>query len=269
MGSVSSSWLKPLLLVGVVVPLVLAILLFARDRYDVDAPLTDEAFADRVPVLLVHGYGGDPASLGALERLLEGRGRRVVSVALPGSGRGDIVASAGALDEVIAMEGTPWVDVVGFSAGGLVARTLVLQEGDDANVRFLVSLGTPHHGTRLAGLATAFDPSLCARACRQMIPGSRFLRKLNFRDDERPRASVTSIFSADDGVVTPPRSARLRWAQNIRIQDVCPNAQVPHARLVTEPVAMGLVVAALNGGPGEIDPTSCDDIRQLGTVPES
>ncbi|MDQ3618780.1 MAG: alpha/beta fold hydrolase [Actinomycetota bacterium] len=261
--------LKPLVIAGLSAVFVLAVVLVAKVRYDVDVPLVDEVVENEIPVLLVHGYGGGPESMSVLERLLQEQDRRVVSVALPGSGRGDIVASARALDEVIAAEGTPWVDVVGFSAGGLVARTLVLQEGDDGNVRFLVSLGTPHHGTRLAGLATAFDPSLCARACWQMIPGSRFLRKLNSRGDEPPRASVTSIFSADDGVVNPPGSARLRWAQNIRIQDVCPNAHVPHARLVTEPVAIGLVVAALNGGPGEIDPTSCDDVRQLGTVPEN
>ena len=261
--------MKPLLVVGVVLLLVLAILLFTRARYDADVPLTDIAGEDQVPVLLVHGYGGDPASMGTVERLLEEHGRRVVSVALPGSGRGDIVASARALGEVIAELGSSEVDVVGFSTGGLVARTFVQQEGDDSHVRFLVFLGTPHHGTRLAGLATAFDPSLCARACRQMIPGSRFLRTLNSRDETSSGIVPTSIYSADDGVVTPPRSARFMGARNIRIQDVCPDAQVPHVRLVTEPVAMGLVVAALEGGPGEIEPALCEDVRQFGTVPES
>lgn len=253
---------------GGAVLLVLAILLFARDRYDVDVPLTDMMGEDEVPVLLVHGYGGDPATMGAVERLLEERGRRVVSVALPGSGRGDIVASARALGEVIAEESASEVDVVGFSAGGLVARTFVQQGGDDADVRYLVFLGTPHHGTRLAGLATAFDPSLCARACRQMIPGSRYLRTLNSRDESSSGTVPTNIYSADDGVVNPPDS-RLAGARNVRIQDSCPGAQVPHSRLVTDPIALGLVVVALEGGPDLIDADSCEDIRRLGIIVES
>jgi len=264
----NSSRLSPLLLGGVVVLVVLAIVLFARARYDVDVPLTDLAVEDGVPLFLVPGYGGDPASMGAVERLLEERGRRVVSVALPGSGRGDIVSSARALGEVITEEGASEVDVVGFSAGGLVARTFVQQEGNDAKVRFLVLLGTPHHGTRLAGLATALDPSLCARGCRQMIPGSRFLRTLNSRDEGSAGTASTNIYSADDGVVTPPESARLAGVRNIRVQDLCPGAQVPHSRLVTDPIALGLVVVALDGGLG-IDAESCDDVRQLGTVPEN
>ncbi|MGI8707547.1 MAG: esterase/lipase family protein [Actinomycetota bacterium] len=264
----SSSRSKPLLLVGVAFLPILAILLFARDRYDVDVPLTDMAVEDKVPLFLIHGYGGDPASMRAVERLLEERGRHVVSVALPRSGRGDIVASARGLGEIITEEGASEADVVGFSAGGLVARTFVRQGGGDANVRFLVFLGTPHHGTRLAGLATAFDRSLCARACRQMIPGSRFLRTLNSRDEGSAGTASTNIYSADDGVVTPPESARLAGVRNIRVQDLCPGAQVPHSRLVTDPIALGLVVDALDGGLG-IDAESCDDVRQLGTVPEN
>ena len=260
--------LKPLLIAGLSAVLVLAVVLVAKARYDVDVPLVDEVVENEVPVLLVHGYGGGPESMSVLERLLEERDRRVVSVALPGSGRGDIAASARVLGEVVAEAGAPEVDIVGFSAGGLVARAFAKQEGDGADVRFLVFLGTPHHGTRLAGLATAFDPTLCARACRQMIPGSRFLRTLNSRDERSAGAVSTSIYSAQDGVVTPFESARLAGARNILIQDPCPDAQVPHARLVTDPVALGLVVDALDGRSGRVDAGSCEDIRRLGVIAE-
>jgi triacylglycerol esterase/lipase EstA (alpha/beta hydrolase family) len=224
--------------------------------------LVDQVVEDEVPVLLVHGYGGGPASMAVLERVLEGRDRRVISVALPNGGRGDIAVSAGAVEEIVEEEGAQEIDIVGFSAGGLVARTFLEQNG--ARVRSLVFLGTPHHGTRLAGLATSLDPSLCARACRQMVPGSHFLRKLNEGRSAPPGTSLVNIYSADDGVVTPPRSARLEGARNVLIQDVCPGARVAHTRLVSEPIALGLVVDALEAGSGAFDPRSCEDVRRLG-----
>jgi triacylglycerol esterase/lipase EstA (alpha/beta hydrolase family) len=253
---------KPLVIVGVLAVLVLAALLALRARYDVDVPLVDQVVEDEVPVLLVHGYGGGPASMAVLERVLESRGRRVISVALPNGGRGDIAVSAVAVEEIVEEERTKEVDIVGFSAGGLVARTFLEQGG--GRVRSLVFLGTPHHGTRLAGLATSLDPSLCARACREMVPGSRFLRTLNSGRNVPPGTSVANIYSADDGVVTPPRSARLEGARNVLIQDVCPGARVAHTRLVSEPIALGLVVDALEAGSGAFNPQSCEDVRRLG-----
>ena len=257
-----SSIPKPLMIVGVAVLLALAAILILRARYDVDFPLVDQVVADEVPVLLVHGYGGGPASMAALERVLEDRDRRAISVALPQGGLGDIAVSARALEEVVDQEGASEVDIVGFSVGGLVARTFAQQGGGE--VRSLVFLGTPHQGTQLAELATSLDPSLCARACRQMVPGSHFLRTLNAGRDVPPGTSSTNVYSADDGVVTPPRSARLEGARNVLIQDVCPGARVAHTRLVSDPIAMGLVVAALEAGSGVLDPGSCEDVRQLG-----
>ena len=253
---------KSVVIVGVVVLLALAAILVLRARYGVDAPMVDQVVADEVPVLLVHGYGGGPASMAALERVLEDGDRRVVSVALPHGGRGDIAVSAQALEEVADREGGSEVDIVGFSAGGLVARTFLERVG--GGVRSLVFLGTPHHGTRLAGLATRLDPSLCARACREMVPGSRFLRTLNAGRTAPPGTSLTNVYSADDGVVTPPRSARLEGTRNVLIQDVCPGARVAHTRLVSDPIALGLVVAALEAGSGAFDPGSCEDVRRLG-----
>ena len=44
------------------------------------------ARAGEVPVLLVHGYNGTPASLGALAARLRSAGREVVAVGLPDRG---------------------------------------------------------------------------------------------------------------------------------------------------------------------------------------
>ena len=79
---------------------------------------------------------------------------------------------------------------------------------------------------------------------------------------------MANIYSADDGVVTPPRSARLDGARNVLIQDVCPGARVAHTRLVSDPIALGLVVEALEAGSRTFDPGSCEDVRALGLAPE-
>lgn len=60
------------------------------------------------------------------------------------------------------------MDVVGHSAGRLVARLWARDSADD--VRRVVTLGSPHHGTEIAALGAAYDPGSCPAACLQMVP---------------------------------------------------------------------------------------------------
>jgi triacylglycerol esterase/lipase EstA (alpha/beta hydrolase family) len=197
---------------------------------------------------------------------LRAAGLQVVPVVLPERGTGDLRASARALGAAARGTGARKVDVVGYSAGGVVARLWLRELGGAGLARHVVLLGAPNHGAGLAAAAQELDPGRCLVACTQLVPGSPLLDALNQGDQTPPGPTWTTVWSADDSVVTPPTSARLAGALNVRLQDVCPDAQVDHGELASDPLAIGLVVRALQGRldqvPGERD---CAGLRALGS----
>jgi triacylglycerol lipase len=214
-----------------------------------------------VPVLLVPGYNGTPASLDTLAARLRSAGREVVVVGLPDRGTGDLRASAGVLAAAVDRTGAARVDLVGFSAGGVAVRVLLADPVRALRARRVVLLGAPNHGTELAGAAAALDPGLCAGACAQLVPGSALLAELNRSDETPPGPEFFSIWTALDQTVTPPATALLEGAANIQVQDVCPSARLGHGGLVADPLALGLVVGALAGTLP--DPPSAGDCAAL------
>jgi triacylglycerol esterase/lipase EstA (alpha/beta hydrolase family) len=213
------------------------------------------------PVLLVPGYGGSRASLQALADRLTAAGRDATVVAVPGDGTGDLVASADALgeaaDAALERTGAGSVDVVGYSAGGVVARLWVTAGGAGV-ARRVVTLGSPHHGTTLADLAGTVAPDQCPLGCRQMATGSELIAGLNAGDETPDGPSWVSIWTAQDETVTPPESARLEGALNLPVQSVCADARVGHGDLPHAPLVQAMVLAQLGeGDPVELGPSDC------------
>ena len=138
------------------------------------------------PVLLVPGYGGSTGSLRDLAAHLTAAGRDATVVTLPGDGTGDLAAAAQVLDEqaraALDRSGAGSVDVIGYSAGGVIARLWVRDEGAELTRR-VVTLGSPHHGTNVADLVTSVLVDPCPEACRQLTTGSDLLRRLNAGDE--------------------------------------------------------------------------------------
>jgi triacylglycerol lipase len=204
------------------------------------------ARAAEVPVLVVPGYNGSPTSVGNLAARLRAAGRRVVVVDLPDRGTRDLRVSARALGAAADRTGAARVDLVGYSAGGVVIRLWLADPTRALRARRVVLLGTPNHGTELAGAAAALDPGLCGSVC-QLAPGSGLLAELNRGDQTPPGPRFFSIWTALDQTVVPPATAVLDGATNIRVQDVCPSARLGHGDLISSPLALGLVVEALAG----------------------
>jgi triacylglycerol lipase len=212
------------------------------------------------PVLVVPGYNGTAASVGTLAARLRAAGRQVVVVDLPDRGTGDLPASARTLGAAVERTGAARVDLVGYSAGGVVIRLWLADPGRALRARRVVLLGTPNHGTELAGAAAALGPGLCGSIC-QLAPGSAVLAELNRGDETPPGPRFFSIWTAQDQTVVPPATAVLDGAANIRVQDVCPSVRLGHGDLVTSALALGLVVEALQGTLP--DPPGADDCAAL------
>jgi triacylglycerol esterase/lipase EstA (alpha/beta hydrolase family) len=219
------------------------------------------------PVLLVPGYGGSTEALQALADRLTAVGRDATVVALPGDGTGDLRASADALGAaataVLARTGAASVDVVGYSAGGVIAR-LWVADGGGSEVRRVVTLGSPQHGTGLADLAGDVAPDQCPEGCQQLATDSELLAQLNAQDETPDGPTWISIWTTQDETVTPPDSARLDGALNITVQSVCANARVGHGGLPRDPLVQAMVVTELGAG-DPVHLTSADCARLGGS----
>ncbi len=158
------------------------------------------------PVILVPGYGGDDSMLAALAVHLEKAGRTAIVLALPDSAEGDLRVQAGILAARVTLAlkgGAASVDLVGYSAGGVVIGLFVAAHPGE--VRRIVSIGSPLHGTQIAGLAVALNmpASVCGVACRQMAPGTSLLASLSAAEPAVTGVPWTSIWTTDDQVVLP------------------------------------------------------------------
>jgi triacylglycerol lipase len=155
------------------------------------------------PVLLVHGYLGTEAVWAPLVPRLHRNGfvdvftlrYDTLSAGVPQLAAGLVEA----VRTVLRRTGSPDVHLVGHSLGGLVARYAVQLLGLDEVTRSVVTVGTPHRGTRLAWLGLG-------PAAAQLQPGSGLLRDLPpLEDTSRVRWAVVQG-SAD--ILVSPRRAR-------------------------------------------------------------
>ena len=208
-------------------------------------------------VLLVPGYGGSRTALTRLADRLAAGGRTTDVLTLPGEGTGDLLAQAATLDTAVRAAlraGSPSVDVIGYSAGGVVTRLWVDRYHGAEVARRIVTLGSPLHGAQIAGLGAALAPDACPPACRELAPGSALLDSI----DKPVPAGLPwlSIWTENDETVQPPDSARLDGAVNLPLQSVCRSARVAHGDLPTDPAVTALVGRALGTDP-LTEPTTC------------
>jgi len=231
-------------LVTVAVVVVAAVVVLTRDE-----PVATADQAELGPVLLIPGYGGNTDSLQTLADQLETEGRAVEVVDAPGDGRGDLREQAenlaGAVDDALSASGSPTVDLVGYSAGGVVARWYVKELDGAASVRRVVTLASPHHGTDVARLGAEVGGSSCPEACRQLDPGSDLLTTLNAGDETPSGPLWAALWTEDDETVVPGSSGELDGAVSFAVQDVCPGLEVGHGDMPQTPATVLMALAEL------------------------
>ncbi len=211
------------------------------------------------PVLLVPGYGGGRDSLLRLAAQIEATGRDARVLTLVGDGTGDLSAQVRVLDDAATAAlaaGAPSVDVVGYSAGGVVAGLWVARDDGAAKARRVVTLGSPLNGTSIAAVAIARAPDACPTACRQLAPGSAELSELA-RARVASAVPWLSVWTGDDETSTPPDTANLPGAVNVPVQQVCPGARVTHSGLPTDPTVTGLVLRGIAPRPIDLAGAGC------------
>lgn len=174
--------------------------------------------AEPLPVLLVHGILGQEVFYwNFLRRRLQASGLDVHEVSLPNLALGDLRAAADAFasrfDEWMLGHGpgieAGKVDVVAHSAGGLVLRWYLKHGAHKGRIRRLITMGTPHGGTRFSNLLPEVG------MVGQVRPESTFLATLNDADPAPPPTQYTAFWTPFDGVVLPAQSARLPFADNV------------------------------------------------------
>src|SRR4051794_21974455 len=118
--------------------------------------LIGDVEAAGTPILLVHGVVDNRSIFTVLRRVLRRRGFGRVWTMNYHVWTHDLRAAARRLeatvDAVCEQTGYDRIHVIGHSMGGLIARYYVQRMGGDARVHTLVTLGSPHGGTRAARL---------------------------------------------------------------------------------------------------------------------
>jgi triacylglycerol lipase len=202
------------------------------------------------PVLLVPGYGGGTGGVDPLAQRIRDTGREAVVVALPDGGVGDLARQADVVEQRVneaLAAGAPSVDLIGYSAGGVVVRLWAQQHDGAHKARRIVTLGSPHHGADIAGVGVVAVPGACPLACQQLAPGSRFLGAL--ATPVRTPPGWLAVWTSFDQTVKPPDSGRLEGAVNVELQAVCPAVTVDHSGLPTNPLVTTLVLRAIDVAP--------------------
>lgn len=153
------------------------------------------------------------------------------------SGRTSLEAEGGRFREELTVTGGPF-NLIGYSMGGLVIRE-ALRGAPALPVRRAVFLHCPHNGSLAAhGLSLA--------ACREMRPGSNFLRRL---DKVAWNIPTLATWCALDVMVVPGRSAR--WVHaTVTLQSYVP----VHTWPVLSPGIHSAVARFLRASPE----TGCD-----------
>lgn len=125
--------------------------------------------------------------------------------------------------------------IVGFSMGGLVARSYLRQFGDPKRIATFVSIASPHRGTWMAWL----DGS---PGVRDMRPGSAFLAAVDADATRFSDVRWITIRTPLDLMILPSKSSVLPWAENHSVPVLV------HPFLVWDGRVIAGVIRALRNG---------------------
>lgn len=168
------------------------------------------------PVILVHGYGGDSANFLWMQLRLRFWGFAnvyAVSYTPPYINCRKLAAQvARHVDRILAVNKADRVDIVCHSMGGPLTRYALKNLGLEGKVDKVITLGSPHYGSRISGLFAARG------AAAQMRYHSPFVKELAEGGECPGGARYYCLYSQMDNFVIPADTAMLRGAErNIHV----------------------------------------------------
>jgi triacylglycerol esterase/lipase EstA (alpha/beta hydrolase family) len=170
----------------------------------------------RRPVLLVHGWSLNRASMLVLAARLRSDGREVLAINYP-SLRTETDAKwptvAAAIRALAQTSPDGRVDVVGHSLGGVLVRAAARDAELRSMIGNVVTLGSPHHGTALAFVGRRYG-------LIQLRPHSHYLDRLASEDRLAEATNVTTVASPFDTIVFPTDTAHLSGGLNVTIDAI-------------------------------------------------
>jgi triacylglycerol lipase len=191
----------------------------------------------RIPIVLVHGLGGNRGSWWPLRMFLRMNGyKRVYAF-----GSEDQTVEEGAarlkafMEDVLTATGASRVDIVAHSLGGIFSRYALQRLGMAQYARTLVTLATPHQGTYAAQYANT-SLTLALR------PDSPVIRDLNSDDLSSWPIRFVTVSSDRDVYVIPFEGMKHPHAQNVFLPGIS------HSQYLLAPSVFRVVERCLSHG---------------------
>jgi triacylglycerol esterase/lipase EstA (alpha/beta hydrolase family) len=181
------------------------------------------ASSTRPAVLLVHGYGCNSGYWHRMSRRLQAEGisHRAVELTPAFGGIDDMLpAIARGIAQLCAETGRGRIVVLAHSMGGLAMRAYLCGHDDD-RIEKVITLGTPHHGTRVARLGIGLN----SMQMRRVGDGADarpcdWIDALCAQETMLVRRRFVSIYSHHDNIVVPQMSSHLPGARNLALAGI-------------------------------------------------
>jgi triacylglycerol lipase len=192
-----------------------------------------------LPLVLVHGLLDSPAVFDRLRNELGGRRPHLLIPALPlRLGQTPVEEAADQLGRHIAAAypGQEPLDVLGFSIGGVIARTWIQRLGGHQRTRRFLSVGSPQQGT----LTARPWPRRLFKGLADLREGSALLQDLNSNLETLAAIDCHSYYSALDLAVLPGWRAVLPIGPRTMLP-VATHPQLLRDRAALQPLARALL----------------------------
>jgi pimeloyl-ACP methyl ester carboxylesterase len=188
------------------------------------------------PVLLLHGLFDNQASWFWFKGQLKRQGiANIVTMNLSSWHNEEILTEllAKRVDELRHQLGVSRVHLIGHSMGGIIARNYIQLRGGADKVDCFITLGSPHHGSKLA-------PFSIAPLGKLLQPGSDFLQRLNSAPTPN-QVRMTNIYTRHDNMVQPNAHCQLQWGNSVELNGM------GHTSLIYRKTSIDATITALKG----------------------